>query len=98
MIEMNDRSATTKSTCATQRGGGEVANVKSLQHRHSLIVADPRMELAVTYVEGNDMVGATLEQAIGESTRRGAGVEHSPTGRRRWRTSPVRRRASHHHG
>ena len=77
MSEMNDRSATTRST-ARRCVGGEVADVEALDHHDALVVADARMELAVADVERDDLAGAALQQAVGEAAGRRAGIEHPP--------------------
>ncbi len=55
MIEMNDRSATTRSTAPPMAVGGQVADVKPLEHGHPLVVADLRVQLPVTDIDGNDV-------------------------------------------
>ena len=77
MIEMNDRSATTRSTAPPIAVAVDVADVEPLEHRHPLIVADLRVQLPMADVERHDVGGATLQQAIGESACRRAGIEHT---------------------
>jgi hypothetical protein len=58
----------------------EVTNVGALQIRDAPIGSQPLMELAVADVDRDDVDCATLEQAIGETTRRRSGVERASSG------------------
>ena len=49
--------------------------VDALDHRDALVVAQPRVQLAVADVERDHPRGAALEQAVGEAAGRGADVE-----------------------
>ena len=55
MTEMNDRSATTRSTSPPIAAAVEVADVEPLEHGHPLVVADLRVQLPVADVDGNDV-------------------------------------------
>ena len=55
--------------------GLEAADVRSFHHRDPGVVADLPCQLAVSHVDGRHASGASLQQAIGEPTRRGPGVE-----------------------
>ncbi len=78
--EMNETSATAASTGPPIVGDGRRADVRPFEHGHPLVVADARVELAVADVEGDDLGGAALEQAVGEPSGRGATVEHAQPG------------------
>ena len=73
--EMNETSATDHVDVSTDRLRRDIADVRSLEDGDSLVVADPRVELTVTNVEGDDAAGAALQQAVRESTRRRTTVE-----------------------
>ena len=60
MIEMKDRSATTRSTAPPIATAVEVADVESLEDRDPLVVADLRVQLPMTDVEGHHVGGAAL--------------------------------------
>ena len=49
--EMNDRSATTRSTSPPIVSGGGGTDVEALEHDDAWVVADPRVQLAVADVE-----------------------------------------------
>ncbi len=51
--------------------------MKSLEHGDALVVADSRMQLTMADIHGDHMGCATLQQAVGETAGRRAGVEHS---------------------
>ena len=91
--EMNDRSATTRSTGAAEAAGVEVADVGALAHRDPGVGPEPLVELAVADVDGHDLGGAALQQAVGEPAGRRAGVEGPARRRRRRRSARARPRA-----
>ena len=96
--EMNERSATVRSTGAAEVVGLEVADVGALAHGDARVVAQRPGELAAADVDRVDVRGAGLEQAVGEPAGRRAGVE-GPTARaRRPRSARARRRASRRRG
>ena len=82
VAEMNDRSATTRSTGTPP----SVSRVTLRMSRRSSVghpgmAAQPRVELAVADVDGDHVGGAGLEQAVGEPPGRRAGVQAATTGR-----------------
>jgi hypothetical protein len=77
---MNDRSATTEIDVAADGVRCHVDDVEAFEHRHSRVGADLRMQLAVADVERDDMGRAALQETVGESARRGAGIEGSHPG------------------
>ncbi len=58
-----------------QVGGSERPDVEALDHGDTRVVAQPRVQLAVADVERDHVVRAALEQAVGEPSRGGPGVE-----------------------
>ena len=56
-------------------------HVLPLSHVHPWVRPQAFVELAVPDVHGDDLCRAVLQEAVGETARRGAGVEHAPTGR-----------------
>ena len=59
----------------------EPAGVEALEHGDALVLAKAPVELAVADVEGDHVLGAVLQQAVGEAAGRGAGVEAVPARR-----------------
>ena len=64
---------------ATDVRRGHGAHVVPLDHCHASVGSDPFVELPVSDVEGYDVASTSLEQAIGEPTGRGPGIEGTPT-------------------
>ena len=58
----------------------QVARVAALEHGDALVVANPPVELAVADVDGHDLGGTRLQQAVGEAPGRRADVEAAPAG------------------
>ncbi len=57
------------------------ARVLPFERCHARIAAQPRMQLPVTDVDGDDMARAARQQNVGEAARRGADVEtEAPVG------------------
>ena len=73
--EMNDRSATARSTGPPRSSGSRRADVGALQHGHARVVAQRPCELPAPDVDRVDVRGARLEQAVGEPAGGRAGVE-----------------------
>ena len=65
---MNDASATQTSGGGVERARFEVTHVGSFHHRHSRVLPQRPGELPAADVDRNDVTGATLEEAVGEST------------------------------
>lgn len=61
--------------------GAEVTHVGSLPDVHSSIGPQPLVELAMADVHRHHPQGTVLEEAIGEASRRGPGIEGDPAGR-----------------
>ena len=61
--------------------GRQRARVLPFKRGHARIRAQPRMQLPVTDVDGDDMARAARQQNVGEASRRGADVEtEAPVG------------------
>ena len=71
----------------------ELARVAPLDHRDARVLPQPPAQLAVSYVQRGDAGGAALQQAVGESARRGADVQAAPGRRGRARRRRARWRA-----
>ena len=78
--EMNDRSATTMSTGPPVTRGRDVADVRALDVRDPVVGAQPLVQLSVADVDGDDVTGAALQEAVGEAAGRCPGVERQPPG------------------
>ena len=74
--EMNDRSADDHVDRLADHRRVERAHVGALDAAHPGVGPQPLVELAVADVDGHDLGGAVLEEAVGEAAGRGAGVEH----------------------
>ncbi len=61
--------------------GGEIARVHPLANFDPRVVAHLEIEQAVADVDGGDVRGAALQEAVGETSGRGADVEAAPAGR-----------------
>ena len=70
---MNETSHVTSD--GRERKRAERARVRPLEHDHTGIAAQLRVELAVADVDRDDARGAALEQAVREAARRRADVE-----------------------
>ena len=53
---------------------GHIADIGALHHHHSGIRADLPVQLAVANINGKDLAGTLLEQAIGKATGGGSGI------------------------
>ncbi len=91
--EMNDRSATTRSTGPPMASAVSVAHVRAFQDVHPLIGPQRPGQLPVADVGGDDLGGAPVQQDLGEAAGRRARVEAAPARRRAPRTRRGRRSA-----
>ena len=53
----------------------DIANIRTIEHRHAQVGAQSFGELAVTHIERNDLSGAAFQKYVREATGRGAHVE-----------------------
>ena len=58
----------------------ELPRVAPLDHGHPRVLAQPPAQLAVSYVQRGDAGSTALQQAVGESARRGAHVQAGSAG------------------
>ena len=77
---MNETSTTIEVRAVGQLVGRQRAGVGALDHRHALVLAQAVVELAVGDVERDDVLGAALEQAVGEAAGGGADVQRAAAG------------------
>ena len=59
-------------------GGRDVADVRAFDVRDPVVGPQPLVQLAVADVDGDDVTGAALQEAVGESSGRCPGVERQP--------------------
>ena len=58
----------------------DVADVRALDVRDPVVGAQPLVQLAVADVDGDDVTGAALQEAVGETAGRCPGVERQLSG------------------
>ena len=74
------------------------ARVRALEHRDTVVRAQAPVQLAVGDVDRDDVRGAALQQAVGEASRGGAGVQAAAPGGVHARARRARRRAFRRRG
>src|SRR5215469_3731788 len=65
---------------AGKRIVGKVAKIGSLDDRYARIVAQSPIELTVSDINGSNVLGSALQEAIGETASRRTNVERFQTG------------------
>ena len=86
-VGRDQRAGLERRVALAQHLGRQGAHVDPFEHRDPAVAAQALVELAVADVDGVDVGRPPLEEAVGEATGGGPGIEGAPARRRRRRTA-----------